>query len=165
MTRVAFIFATLILLACNKSHQLDEQTEFPAVVRFPSLNRPRQTNKIDTIRLMMAGTYEWVRTHSLAPGYDKLETPQTKGLTQRFVFMADGRVEYYENRIRKWANRYDIDYEFMVSTYPLDSNAMVIIRDTSGQRMQYFRPYLSNDSALFYNPYSSISDFRYFSRK
>ena len=93
------------------------------------------------------------------------ETPTTTGVNYKYVFNKNATVDYFENNTLKSSDNYVIDYEFKVTTYPLDSATIVIIKDKqTGQRKDFFRPWLCNDSARFYNPYNSIDIQRYFKR-
>ena len=160
---ISFLIA-LCILSCRKHNP---EPDYPKAVNFPTTTCIRTTNNLDTVQQMIVGTYDWAYTFYQAwrqPA--EIWTPQNKRLTYRYIFRPNSEVEYYENNKLQWTNNYVVDYEFKVSTYQLDSATMVIINDkTSGQRMQYFRASLCNDSARFYNPYSSIDVVRYFGRK
>ncbi len=56
-----------------------------------------------------------------------IETPPGTGVKYKYVFKSNGQVEYYENDTLKWNNKYIIDYEVKVTTYPLDSATIIII--------------------------------------
>ena len=163
--RLSFLILILISLAsCRKE---GNETKLPTAIKYPSMSCLRKTNQIDTVKAMIVGTYDWAYT-SYRPYRQEAQiwTPQNQGLTYRYVFKPNAEVDYYENNRLQWTNNYTVDYEFKVSTYQLDSATMVIIYDkTSGQRVQYFRAYLCNDSAILYNPYSSVDIVRYFGRK
>lgn len=122
-------------------------------------------NSMDVIKEYLPGTYEWSYSRISYQVGGSIENPTSTGLHYKYNFLKNGRVNYYENNILKSTDNYLIDYEFRVTTYPSDSSTIIIINDTqTGQRKSFFRPYLCNDSALFYNPYSSINLKRYFKR-
>ena len=125
-----------------------------------------KTNSIENVRHLLPGSYNWTYTIVRMMGNPTFtETPSSTGLNYRYIFYKNGTVDYYENNILKSNDNYVIDYEFKVSTYPLDSATIVIIKDKqTGQRKDFFRPWLCNDSARFYNPYNSIDYQRYFTR-
>ena len=161
-----FLFISILigLAACKKDSY---ETNLPTAIKYPAMSCLRKTNQIDTVKTMIVGTYDWAYTF-YKPWRQEAQiwTPQNQGLTYRYIFKPNAEVEYYENQKLQWTNNYIVDYEFKVSTNPLDSATIVIINDkTSGQRMQYFRSYICNDSTIFYNPYSSIDVVRYFRRK
>jgi len=94
-----------------------------------------------------------------------IETAANSGLVYKYVFNKNGTVDYYENKVLKSSDNYVIDYEFKVTSYPSDSATIIIIKDIqTGQRKDFFRPWLCDDSARFYNPYNSIDSQRYFKR-
>jgi hypothetical protein len=161
-----FLFISILigLSACKKDSY---ETNLPTAIKYPAMSCLRKTNQIDTVKTMIVGTYDWAYTfHRLWRQEAQIWTPQNQGLTYRYVFKPNAEVEYYENQKLQWTNNYIVDYEFKVSTFPLDSAATVIINDKiSGQRMEYFRAYICNDSTIFYNPYSSIDVVRHFGRK
>ncbi len=132
----------------------------------PSVDCSAKTNDMDKVNQLISGTYEWVYTTVRMMGSPTFtETPLTTGLNYRYVFKRNGSVDYYENNVLKATDHYVIDYEFKVSTFPPDSATIVIIQDKqTGQRKEFFRPLLCNDSARFYNPYNSIDRKRYFKR-
>jgi len=125
-----------------------------------------KTNDIEKVRQFISGTYSWVYSTVWIRGNAPItETPASTGITYKYVFKENGTVDYHENNALKSTDNYIIDYEFKVSTYPRDSATVVIIKDKqTGQRKEFFRPWLCNDSARFYNPYNSIDVQRYFKR-
>lgn len=131
-----------------------------------NINCSTKTNSIDNVRQLMPGSYNWNYTIVRMMGNPTFtETPLTTGLNYKYTFYRNGTVDYYENNILKSNDNYVIDYEFKVTTYTLDSATIVIIKDKqTGQRKEFFRPWLCNDSARFYNPYNSIDRRRYFIR-
>jgi hypothetical protein len=153
-----------ILFGCKKN---THERVPPTAMSYPELSGKRKTNNIDTVKKMIVGTYDWSYTYyRIWRSSPEIWTPENKGLTYRYVFKPNSEVEYYENQQLLWTNNYVIDYEFKVSTYLLDSSAGVIINDKiTGQRMDYFRAYLCNDSSIFHNPFSSFDIIRYFGRK
>jgi len=166
--KLSFLILFLIsLVGCKKDKNDMNDLNLPIAIKYPTMSCLRKTNNIDTVKTMIVGTYDWAYTfYRPWRQVAQIWTPQNKGLTYRYIFKPNEEVEYYENNKLQWTNNYVVDYEFKVSTYQLDSATMVIINDkTSGQRMQYFRAYLCNDSARFFNPYSSIDVVRYFGRK
>ena len=132
----------------------------------PNINCSTKTNDIENVRLLLRGTYNWAYTIVRMMGNPTItETPTTTGLTYKYIFNKNGTVDYYENNILKSSDNYIIDYEFKVTTYPSDSATIVIIKDkATGQRKDFFRPWLCNDSSRFYNLYNSIDRQRYFKR-
>ncbi len=77
----------------------------------------------------------------------------------------NGTVSFVENNQNQWTRNYEIDYEFKVTQYQLDSATVVIIKDPeTGQRTQFFRPFMCSDTAYFYNPYSSILTVNFYKR-
>lgn len=161
------IFSILILIGLLSCKKDKNETNLPKAVKYPALSCLRKTNQIDTVKTMIIGTYDWAYTF-YRPWRQEAQiwTPQNQGLTYRYVFKPNSEVDYYEDNKLQWTNSFVVDYEFKVSTYQLDSATIVVISDkTTGQRMQYFRTYLCNDSARFYNPYSSIDIVRYFARR
>ena len=132
----------------------------------PNINCSTKTNDIENVKLLLYGSYNWVYTTVSMMGNPTFtETPTTTGLNYKYVFNKNATVDYYENNVLKSSDNYVIDYEFKVTTYPLDSATVVIIKDKqTGQRKEFFRPWLCNDSARFYNPYNSIDIQRYFKR-
>ena len=147
------IIFSIIFMACAKE-------------KFPNISCSAKSNSIEIVKKLLPGSYSWaytVATYQL--GGSKVETPLTRGLNYRYVFQKNGLVKFFENGKLKSTDVYKIDYEFKVTTYPSDSAVIVIISNTrSGQRKSFFRPYLCNDSALFYNPYNSIDFKDYFKR-
>jgi len=132
----------------------------------PEINCSVKTNEIENVRQLLPGSYEWAYTIVWMRGSSPYnETPATTGLHYKYVFKTSGIVDYFENGILKSSDNYVIDYEFKVTTYPLDSATIVIINDKqTGLRKEFFRPWLCNDGARFYNPYNSIDYQRYFKR-
>ena len=125
-----------------------------------------KTNDMEKVRKFMSGTYSWVYSTVRFRGSPPFtETPASTGISYKYVFKENGTVDYHENNALKSTDNYIIDYEFKVSRYPRDSATIVIIKDKqTDQRKEFFRPWLCNDSACFYNPYSSIDVQRYFKR-
>lgn len=114
---------------------------------------------------MIAGTYTWTQTYRYYSTFQDTLTPQNQGITQKYVFSKNGTVSFIENNLSLWTRYYEIDYEFKVTQYQPDSATVVIITDPqTGQRTAFFRPYLCNDSARFFNPYSSITLVNYYKR-
>lgn len=153
--RLDFIFFILLTFAfsCKK-----EAT--------PDINCATKTNDIEYVRLLLNGTYNWTYTIVRMMGNPTFtETPTTTGVNYKYIFNGNGTVDYYENNALKSSDNYVIDYEFKVTAYPSDSATIIIIKDKqTGQRKEFFRPWLCTDSALFYNPYNSIDRQRYFKR-
>ena len=132
----------------------------------PNINCSSKTNSIENAKLLLAGTYTWAYTIVRMMGTPTFtETPSTTGLNYKYFFNKNGTVDFYEGNVLKSTDNYFIDYEFKVTTYPSDSATIVIIIDKqTGLRKEFFRPWLCNDSARFYNPYNSIDRQRYFKR-
>jgi len=125
-----------------------------------------KTNNIENVRQLISGTYNWAYSTVWIMGNAPFtETPASTGRSYKYVFNTNGKVDYYENNALISSDKYVIDYEFKVTAYPSDSATIVIIKDNqTGQRKEFFRPWLCNDSARFYNPYSSFDVQRYFKR-
>lgn len=114
---------------------------------------------------MIAGTYTWTHTFRYYFTFQDTLTPQNQGITQKYVFNKNGTVNFIENNQSQWTRNYEIDYEFKVTQYQPDSATVVIIKDRqTGQRTQFFRAFLCNDTAYFYNPYSSILTVNFYKR-
>lgn len=134
--------------------------------KITNINCSTKTNDIETVKLLLNGSYTWVYTTVRMMGNPTFtETPTTTGLNYKYVFKKNATVDYYENNVLKSSDNYVINYEYKVTSYPSDSATIVIIKDKqTGQRKEFFRPWLCNDSARFYNPYNSIDYQRYFKR-
>ncbi len=132
----------------------------------PNIFCSEKANSIEIVKKLLPGNYSWEHSIVTYPGSNSFtETPSSTGMNYKYVFDKSGTVFYYENNALKSADSYNVDYEFKVTTYPSDSATIIIITDKqNGQRKDFFRPYLCNDSALFYNPHSSIDYKRYFKR-
>jgi len=132
----------------------------------PHINCSAKINDIENVRLLISGTYNWAYTTVRMMGNPTFtETPTTTGLNYKYIFNENGTVDYYENNALKSTNNYVIDFEFKITSFPSDSATIIIIKDKqTGQRKDFFRPWLCNDSARFYNPYNSIDKQRYFKR-
>jgi len=131
----------------------------------PSITCNEKSNSIDITKKLLPATYSWAYSAISFQGGSFIETPISTGLNYKYVFEKNGNVSYYENNVLKSVDSYVIDYEYKVTTFPSDSATVVIIKDKqNGQRKDFFRPYLCNDSSLFYNPYNSIDSKRYFKR-
>lgn len=125
----------------------------------------KKTNEIAEVKAMMAGTYTWTHSYRYYFTFQDTLTPQNQGKTETYVFNKNGAVSFLENNQVQWTRGYEIDYEFKVTQYPADSATVVIIKDPeTGQRTQFFRPYLCDDSARFFNPYSSILVAKFYKR-
>lgn len=143
----------MLMFACKKE-------------KLPNVPCSDKSNSIETVKKLLPGSYSW--TYSIITylgNNSSIETPSSTGTNYKYVFDKNGTVYYYENAVLKSTDAFTIDYEFKVTTYSSDSATIIIISDKqSGQRKDFFRPYLCNDSALFYNPYNSIDSKRYFKR-
>lgn len=124
-----------------------------------------KTNDINKVKEMIAGTYTWTHTCRYYFTFQDTLTPQNQGRTEKYIFNKNGAVIFIENNQTQWIKNYEVDYEFKVTQYQLDSATIIIIKDSqTGQRTQFFRPYLCNDSARFFNPYSSITIVNFYKR-
>jgi hypothetical protein len=132
----------------------------------PNISCNEKSNSFVDVKKIFPGTYTWAYSVVTYLGSSShIESPTTTGITYKYVFGKDGKAYYYENSILKSTYNYKIDYEFKVTSFPGDSATIIIISDSeTGQRKQFFRPYLCSDSALFYNPFNSIDTRRYFVR-
>lgn len=147
-----FIMLSIIFNGCKKES-------------VPNISCYEKSNSIEIARRLLPGSYSWSNTIVTFQGGSAMQTPSNTGLNYKYIFDKNGTVLYYENDVLKSTDAYLIDYEFKVTTYPTDSATIVIINNKqNGQRKDFFRPYLCNDSALFYNPYNSIDNKRYFKR-
>jgi hypothetical protein len=153
ITASVSVMISMFLYACKKEI-------------LPSVSCSDKTNSIELVRQLLPGSYSWA--YSVVTYYGNnsfIETPSTTGVRYKYTFNQNGTVYYYENDTLKSTDSYLIDYEFRVTTYSSDSATIIIINDKqSGQRKEFFRPYLCNDSALFYNPYNSVDYKRYLKR-
>jgi len=151
------IFLLLVLVAVM--HSCKKET-------LPAINCSTKTNDIVNARLLISGTYTWAYTIVRMRGNPVFtESPATTGQSFRYVFNKNGTVDYYESNALKSSDYYVIDYEYTITGFPSDSATIVIIKDKqTGQRKEFFRPWLCNDSAQFYNPYNSIDRQLYFKR-
>ncbi|MBS1919113.1 MAG: hypothetical protein JST17_02560 [Bacteroidetes bacterium] len=146
------IIVSIIFVACKKDF-------------IPNVSCSEKSNSIKIAMKLLPGSYSWAYTKVTNQSGSYLETPTSTGLNYKYIFQKNGTVNYYEGDTLKSSDNYEIDYEFKVTTYPSDSSTIVIISDKqNGQRKDFFRPYLCNDSALFYNPYNSVDFKRYFKR-
>lgn len=132
----------------------------------PDIGCSAKTNDINKVRKLMPGSYKWAYTTIRMMGNPTVtETPTSAALNYKYIFYKNGDVDYFENDTFKSRDIYVIDYEFKVTAYPSDSATIVVIKDKlTGQRKSFFRPWLCNDSARFYNPHNSIDFQSYFSR-
>ncbi len=152
MRSVKYLFIILIVVSCSKDD-------------LPKIDCAAKTNRIEDIKKLMVGSYDWTYTKVNYQSGSAIETPLSTGLRYKYVFKANGQVDYFQNDTLQWSDDYLIDYEFKVTTYAPDSSTVIIINDKqTGQREEFFRPYLCNDSAKFYNPYNSVDFQRYFKR-
>jgi hypothetical protein len=146
------LISGLIFLACKKDSIID-------------IPCSQKSNTIEDVRKILPGSYSWAYSKITFQGSASIETPASTGRNYQYIFDNNGRVLYYENNVLAASDSYTIDYEFRVTTFPSDSATIVIIRDSqTGQRKEFFRPYICTDSSLFYNPYNSIDVKRYFRR-
>jgi hypothetical protein len=124
-----------------------------------------KTNGINKVKAMITGTYTWTHTYRYYFTFQDTLTPQNEQRTEKYVFNKNGKVSFIKNNQTQWTRNYEIDYEFKVTQYLPDSATIVIIKDPqTGQRTQFFRPYLCNDSARFFNPYSSVTIVNFYKR-
>lgn len=153
VSKASYILLVLsIFLACKKE-------------TVPNISCNEKSNSIDVVRKLLPGSYSWAYTRETFQGGSRIETPSSTGNNYKYVFSKNGNLSYYENNVLKSIDIYTIDYEFKVTAYPSDSATIVIINDRqTGQRKEFFRPYLCTDSSLFYNPHSSFDFKRYFKR-
>ena len=153
MTRTVLTFILLLnLSACEKDN-------------FSYSDCSHKTNDISNVKAMIAGTYNWTHTYRYYFTFQDTLTPENQGKSEKYVFNKNGTVSFFENNQTQWTRNYEIDYEFKVTQYQLDSATIVIIKDPqTGQRTQFFRPYLCNDSARFFNPYSSVTVVNFYKR-
>lgn len=124
-----------------------------------------KTNDISNVKALITGTYTWRHTFRYYYTFQDTLTPQNQGRSEKYVFNKNGTVSFVENNQILWTRNFEIDYEFKVTQYQPDSATIVIIKDPqTGQRTQFFRPFLCNDTAYFYNPYSSILTVNFYKR-
>lgn len=68
----------------------------------PNINCSTKTNDIETVKLLLNGSYNWVYTTVRIRGIPTFtETPTTTGLNYKYVFNKNATVDYYENNILK----------------------------------------------------------------
>ena len=155
MTRTLFSISLLILMNTRKK-------DTPTI---SYTDCSKKTNEINLVKGLIAGTYNWTKTYRYYFTFQDTLTPQNQGRTEQYRFNKNGTVSFSTNNQIQWTNNYEVDYEFKVSTYPSDSATIVIIKDKqTGQRTQFFRAFLCNDTAYFYNPYSSILTVNFYKR-
>lgn len=124
-----------------------------------------KANDISNVKALITGTYTWRHTFRYYYTFQDTLTPQNQGRSEKYVFNKNGTVSFVENNQILWTRNFEIDYEFKVTQYQPDSATIVIIKDPqTGQRTQFFRPFLCNDTAYFYNPYSSILTVNFYKR-
>ena len=164
MKFIILIATIAIITACKKDNS---EINLPLAIKYVDLSCKKKTNQKDTVTNMIIGTYDWAYTYFRARGREaEIWSPYTKMITFRYIFKPNAEVDYFENKKLQWTNNYVVDYEFKISNFYQDSSIFVIINDKiSGIRKEYYRVFLCNDSAKFYNPYSSFDVVKYFSRK
>ena len=115
----------------------------------------KRTNKVEEVKQLIAGKYEWVYTKVVVWGTTTTpQTPASTGSTHQYVFDNSGTVKYFENQKLVWDRMYEVDFRFRVYPADKDSSAFIVIKDKETlARKESFMAYLCNDSALFYNPY------------
>jgi hypothetical protein len=147
------MYVSMTFIACKKD-------------TLPNVPCSEKSNSVEVVKKLLPGNYYWAYSiFTYLGGSSSIETPSSTGMDYRYEFDKKGTVNYFENNVLKSADHYIIDYEFTVTTYPSDSATIIIINDSqTGLRKDFFRVYLCNDSALFYNPYNSIDTKRYFKR-
>lgn len=147
-----------IIYSCRKEPGPGSIPEGPATCN-------QLTNEINAVKALIPGRYRWVKTLRLYFTHQDTITPQTAGHTEALLLDTSGRAHLYQNSVWQWTQDYRVDYEFTVSTYPLDSATMLIYYDTATHaRTSYGYFYVCTDSAYFYNPYSSITDVQFYRR-
>jgi hypothetical protein len=148
----------LSLLACKKEKQkITDSITVPC---------DKKTKNIDSVRTLISGVYNWKYSTVIARGVDSyVETPQTTGQTQKYVFDKNSIASYYVNNRLTAEYNYVVDYEFKITNYPSDSSTIVIFKDKqTGYLLDFYRVKICNDSAVLFNPYSSISRTNYYER-
>jgi hypothetical protein len=124
-----------VLLSCHK--------DSPSIPDSIIVSCEKRTNKIDSVKQLIAGTYSWLYTHVLDRGVDFIESPVSTGIKKKYVFDDKGTVKYFEDNKLISDNDYTIEYELNLSGYYLDSTVMVIANDImTKERKYYFIPYL-----------------------
>ncbi len=153
LSKSGIIIIMILFFACKKEN-------------LPNISCNEKSNAIDLVRKLLPGSYSWAYTKETFPsGNSRIETPASTGNNFKYVFYKNEKLYYYKNNVLQSIDSYIIDYEFKLTTYPLDSATVVIIYDSqTGLRKNYFRPYLCTDSSLFYNPYSSFNFKSYYKR-
>lgn len=149
---IIYFFMVVIFAACKKE-------------QLPNVSCKEKTNFIEIVKKLLPGNYVWAYTTITYQVGSNIENPDNTGINYRYKFDNNGKVYYYKNDSLESTDTYVIDYEYAVTLFPSDSAVIVIINDLqTGKRKEFFRPYLCNDSALFYNPRSSIDFKNYFKR-
>lgn len=152
------ILIQLSLLSCKKNSQKNND---PIVVYCN-----KKTKNIDSVRILIQGFYNWKYSTVISRGVESyIETPQTIGQTQKYIFCKNSSASYYVNNKLNAEYNYEIDYEFKITNYLSDSSTIVILKDKkTGYVIDFYRVEICNDSAVLYNPYNSISRINYFER-
>lgn len=158
--RFIFFFAIMLLslLACKK-----EKQKITDPITVPC---DKKTKNIDSVRKLISGVYNWKYSTVIARGVDSyVETPQTIGQTQKYIFDKENSATYYLNDRLNAEYNYEVDYEFKVTNYLSDSSTLVIFKDKqTGSLLAFYRIKICNDSAVLFNPYNSISRVDFYKR-
>ena len=86
---------------------------------------------------MIAGTYNWTKTYRYYFTFQDTLTPQNQGRTEQYSFDKNGTVSFFANHQIQWTNNYEVDYEYKVTSYPLDSATIIIIKDKLGKEHNF----------------------------
>jgi hypothetical protein len=118
------------------------------------INCSNQTNQIDIVKKMIAGTYDWVYTRIEYPsgGY-YIITPADIGEHRKYKFESNGNFTLLFNDIVNTTGTYIIDYESKMTNNPSDSATIYILTVPGfGILPGYDQIFICTDSAMFYRP-------------
>ena len=136
------LFIAVSLLCCTKDKIKDSIT----------VSCNRKTGNIDSVRQLIAGTYDWVYTYGIADrtGQEYIEIPANSGQRRRYIFDNQGAFRYYESDTLNIEYRYTIGYNLEDIGNLHDSSAVITVYDKhTDQEVYHFRPKICNDSTVF----------------
>ena len=120
---------------------------------------------MDTLKNLIVAKYQWIKTRYAGRGGDITYTPQNTNRLENYEFYNNGTVNYYENLFLKNSFNYTIDYASKVTGILTHSSIMIIATDKNTGIIQFhFNVYLCNDTAIFGNPFSSVTNISYYKR-
>jgi hypothetical protein len=153
-----FAVAISSLVACKKTNQNNNDS-----ILVPC---SLKTKNIDSVGSLISGVYNWAYSTITARGVESYnETPQTINQNRKYIFDKNGTVYYFVNNKQEASYKYEVDYEFKVTNYPLDSSTVIIFSDKQTDYLvDFYRIKICNDSAILTNPYNSISKVEFYKR-